>query len=67
MDDLLVITSCVPDISKNSIEVTLGSAILLSDGVESSAYEIHADTALNLPTTNAVVEPVTLLTSAGEL
>jgi len=67
IDAMLVITSCTANTVKNYIDIELGEAITLPDGIESSAFEVQADNALTLPTTIASAEPVTLQTSAGEI
>lgn len=68
VDGDISFTSCTADTSKNTITFELGNDIDLVPGeVTSRAYQFIALSAINLPNTIQIAEPVLLQTSAGEV
>lgn len=53
----LVFTSCTANAAENFIELTLGGPIELV-GLSSANYQVTLDNAVNLPMTNAIVDPI---------
>lgn len=65
-DGQFTVTKCEANIEDNYLQFTIAEALVL-DGATTAGFEIAASTAVNLPTTVARVDPISLSTEATEV
>jgi hypothetical protein len=65
-DGQFTVTKCEAHVEDNYLEFIIAEALVL-DGATTAGFEIAASTAVNLPTTVARVDPISLSTEATEV
>lgn len=66
-DGQFTVTKCEAHVEDNYLQFTIDQALTLTEGATTAGFEIAASTAVNLPTTTARVDPISLSTEAAEV
>ena len=67
VDSQFEITACTANIDENYLQFTIKTALTLTEGSTTADFEIRASSAIDLPTTVATVDPITLTTQTSEV